>query len=78
MVDNLVRDIDKRDWHWSTGFLGTPFLLFTLADHVKQQATVLQVKIRNVVHKGLKRLYAEDTALDEILQPADVPRPTIG
>src|ERR1700722_12260356 len=29
---------------------------------VKQQATVHSVKIRNFVHKGLKRLYAEDVA----------------
>jgi toxin HigB-1 len=29
---------------------------------VKQQATVSRVKIRNIVHKGLKRLYAEDIA----------------
>lgn len=29
---------------------------------VKQQATVGSVKIRNIVHKGLKRLYAEDNA----------------
>ena len=27
---------------------------------VKQQATVFQVKIQNFLHKGLKRLYAED------------------
>ena len=33
MVNNLVADIEKRDWHLSTGFLGTPFLLFTLANH---------------------------------------------
>ena len=33
MVDKLVKDIEGRDWHLSTGFLGTPFLLFTLADH---------------------------------------------
>jgi len=33
LVDNLVKDIEKRNWHLSTGFLGTPFLLFTLADH---------------------------------------------
>lgn len=33
MVDKLVKDIESRDWHLSTGFLGTPFLLFTLADH---------------------------------------------
>jgi alpha-L-rhamnosidase len=33
LVNNLVKDIEKRDWHLSTGFLGTPFLLFTLADH---------------------------------------------
>jgi len=33
MVDKLVKDIESRNWHLSTGFLGTPFLLFTLADH---------------------------------------------
>ena len=33
LVDNLVKDIEARKWHLSTGFLGTPFLLFTLADH---------------------------------------------
>lgn len=33
MVNNLVKDIESRNWHLSTGFLGTPFLLFTLADH---------------------------------------------
>jgi toxin HigB-1 len=29
---------------------------------VKQQATLYRVKVRNFVHKGLKRLYAEDSA----------------
>jgi len=29
---------------------------------VKLQATLRSVKIRNIVHKGLKRLYAEDNA----------------
>ncbi len=33
LVDRLVKDIEQRDGHLSTGFLGTPFLLFTLADH---------------------------------------------
>ncbi len=33
LVEKLVKDIELRDWHLSTGFLGTPFLLFTLADH---------------------------------------------
>jgi alpha-L-rhamnosidase len=33
LVDKLVKDIESRSWHLSTGFLGTPFLLFTLADH---------------------------------------------
>jgi len=33
LVDNLVKDIEAKGWHLSTGFLGTPFLLFTLADH---------------------------------------------
>src|SRR5678809_1682856 len=30
LVDRLVKDIETRNWHLSTGFLGTPFLLFTL------------------------------------------------
>lgn len=33
LVNKLVKDIESRNWHLSTGFLGTPFLLFTLADH---------------------------------------------
>ncbi len=33
LVDKLIKDIEARNWHLSTGFLGTPFLLFTLADH---------------------------------------------
>ncbi len=33
LVDKLVKNIESRNWHLSTGFLGTPFLLFTLADH---------------------------------------------
>ena len=33
MVTNLVKDIETRGTHLSTGFLGTPFLLFTLANH---------------------------------------------
>jgi len=33
MTDKLVHAIEARDWHVSTGFLGTPFLLFTLAEH---------------------------------------------
>jgi alpha-L-rhamnosidase len=33
LVNNLVKDIESRQWHLSTGFLGTPFLLTTLADH---------------------------------------------
>ncbi len=33
LVDRLVKDIEARQWHLSTGFLGTPFLLFALADH---------------------------------------------
>ena len=33
LVEKLVKDIESRNWHLSTGFLGTPFLLFTLADH---------------------------------------------
>jgi alpha-L-rhamnosidase len=30
-VERLVKDIDAHDGHLTTGFLGTPFLLFTLA-----------------------------------------------
>ena len=33
LVQKLVKDIEARNWHLSTGFLGTPFLLFALADH---------------------------------------------
>ncbi len=33
LVDRLVKDIESRNWHLSTGFLGTPFLLFTLSNH---------------------------------------------
>jgi alpha-L-rhamnosidase len=33
LTGRLVKDIQERNWHLSTGFLGTPFLLFTLADH---------------------------------------------
>jgi len=33
LVGNLVKDIEAHDGHLTTGFLGTPFLLFTLADH---------------------------------------------
>ena len=33
LVEHLVKDIESHNWHLSTGFLGTPFLLFTLADH---------------------------------------------
>jgi alpha-L-rhamnosidase len=33
LVDKLVKDIEAHNWHLSTGFLGTPFLLFTLVDH---------------------------------------------
>ncbi|HUK46350.1 MAG TPA: family 78 glycoside hydrolase catalytic domain, partial [Terriglobales bacterium] len=33
LVSKLVDDIQSRGWHLSTGFLGTPFLLFTLANH---------------------------------------------
>src|SRR3984957_5930729 len=33
LVDRLVKDIEARQGHLSTGFLGTPFLLFALADH---------------------------------------------
>ena len=33
LADKLVKDIEAHNWHLSTGFLGTPFLLFTLANH---------------------------------------------
>lgn len=33
MVDHLVGDIDSHGGHLTTGFLGTPFLLFTLSEH---------------------------------------------
>ena len=33
VLGNLVKDIEKHDGHLTTGFLGTPFLLFELADN---------------------------------------------
>jgi alpha-L-rhamnosidase len=32
-VDHFVKAIEDRNWHLSTGFLGTPYLLFALTDH---------------------------------------------
>ncbi|MGA2182339.1 MAG: glycoside hydrolase family 78 protein [Bryobacteraceae bacterium] len=32
-ADKLVKDIEAHQWHLTTGFLGTPHLLFALADH---------------------------------------------
>jgi alpha-L-rhamnosidase len=32
-VDKLVKDIEAHDWHLTTGFLGTPYLLFVLGNH---------------------------------------------
>jgi alpha-L-rhamnosidase len=31
-VNNLVREIEAHGWHLSTGFLGTPYILFVLTD----------------------------------------------
>lgn len=31
--EKLVKDIEAHDWHLTTGFLGTPHLLFVLADN---------------------------------------------
>ncbi|HKT90163.1 MAG TPA: family 78 glycoside hydrolase catalytic domain [Candidatus Sulfotelmatobacter sp.] len=33
LMQNLVSNIEAHNWHLTTGFLGTPFLLFTLANH---------------------------------------------
>jgi alpha-L-rhamnosidase len=32
-ADKLVKDIESHQWHLTTGFLGTPHLLFALADN---------------------------------------------
>ncbi len=32
-VDHLVRDIEAHDWHLTTGFLGTPHLMFALSEN---------------------------------------------
>jgi alpha-L-rhamnosidase len=32
-VDKLVKNIEAHDWHLTTGFLGTPYLLFVLGNH---------------------------------------------
>ncbi len=33
VFDRLVKDIEAHEWHLTTGFLGTPHLLFVLADN---------------------------------------------
>ena len=33
VLDRLVKDIEDHNWHLTTGFLGTPHLLFVLADN---------------------------------------------
>lgn len=33
VADRLVKDIEAHQWHLTTGFLGTPHLLFALADN---------------------------------------------
>ncbi len=32
-VDKLVKNIEAHEWHLTTGFLGTPYLLFALGNH---------------------------------------------
>jgi alpha-L-rhamnosidase len=32
-MNNLIKDIEAHDWHLTTGFLGTPHLLFVLSDN---------------------------------------------
>jgi alpha-L-rhamnosidase len=31
--ERLIKDLEAHDWHLTTGFLGTPHLLFVLSDH---------------------------------------------
>lgn len=38
LMQNLVSNIEAHNWHLTTGFLGTPFLLFTLANHGRSGA----------------------------------------
>ena len=33
VTEKLVKAIEEREWHVSTGFLGTPYLLFALSDN---------------------------------------------
>ncbi len=33
VTDNFVKAIEDRDWHVSTGFIGTPYLLFALSEN---------------------------------------------
>lgn len=33
VTDNFIEAIEKRDWHVSTGFIGTPYLLFALSNN---------------------------------------------
>lgn len=32
-IDNLVKEIEAHNWHLTTGFLGTPYLLFALSEN---------------------------------------------
>jgi alpha-L-rhamnosidase len=38
VVERLVKEIEAKGWHVSTGFLGTPHLLFALADNGRLDA----------------------------------------
>ncbi len=61
-----VKDVSlaRREFKtsWCSRYWGGPLRPRSPSTSVKLQATVSQVKIRNFVHKGLKRLYAEDIA----------------
>ena len=46
----------KTDVHWKTAY---PRLT-----SVRLRATVVQVRIRNFIHRGLKKLYADDATKD--------------
>jgi proteic killer suppression protein len=56
-----VAEDAERGWRQGGAQLLPPKSTFSLTS-VRLQATVMKMKLRNFVHKGLKRLYADDSA----------------
>jgi hypothetical protein len=55
-LQRIIRPCSKKGRTWDAAFCDQRLI------SVKLQATVCPVKIRNFAHKGLKRLYSEESA----------------